>query len=170
MALVPQFPIVFPASVAENIAYSLPAESPLCGRANIEAAARAAGIYEFVTSLSSGFSTRLGEGGQGLSGGQTMRLAIARALVRRPKVLILDEPTAALDRESGDIIAATLRGIVERNGRDVAVVLITHDLRMMKGVGRIVVLEKGKVEETGSWDELVTRGGALNMLISGSEG
>jgi ATP-binding cassette subfamily B (MDR/TAP) protein 1 len=170
MALVPQFPIVFPASVAENIAYSLPAESPLCGRANIEAAARAAGIYEFVTSLSSGFSTRLGEGGQGLSGGQTMRLAIARALVRRPKVLILDEPTAALDRESGDIIAATLRGIVERNGRDVAVVLITHDLRMMKGVGRIVVLEKGKVEETGSWDELVTRGGALNRLISGSEG
>lgn len=172
MALVPQFPIIFPTTVAENICYGLATDSPLCASRNVEAAARAACIHEYISSLALGYETLIGETGQGLSGGQMMKVAIARALVRRPKVLVLDEPTAGLDCESADLVAAALKEVVEEGrkfGEGVAVVVITHDLRIMKGADRVVVLEKGSVAEEGRFDKLRFRGGALTRLVGGGE-
>ena len=112
MALVSQTPVIFPGTIAENIAYSL---SPPYSKEIIEsvhAAARAAGISEFIDSLSQGYDTLIGEGGTGLSGGQAQCISIARALLRNPDVLILDEVTSALDVASINIIRDTILHLV----------------------------------------------------------
>lgn len=158
MALVPQFPTIFPATAAENITCGLPASSPLCEQANIEAAARSAGIHDFVASFTNGYQTLIGESGQGLSGGQQMRIAIARALVRRTKVMVPDEPTAGLDGESADLVADALRNVV-KDGAGVAMVVITHDLRIMKAAERVVVLDEGASIGEGRFKKLRWKGG-----------
>lgn len=112
MALVSQHPILFPNTVAENIAYGIPTTSELRSRRNIIAAAREAGIDEFISSLPNGYDTRIGDGGQGLSGGQAQRICIARALARMPQVLILDEPTSALDEENAQLVRGSIRRLM----------------------------------------------------------
>ncbi|KAK6201864.1 ATP-dependent permease [Pestalotiopsis sp. IQ-011] len=97
IAYVPQQPFLFPTTIRGNIIYGLPDSSEFLDLANVERAARRAGILDFVMSLSDGFNTLVGDGGQDLSGGQAQRICLARALVRHPKLLILDEPTSALD-------------------------------------------------------------------------
>lgn len=120
MTLVPQFPTIFPTTVKGNICYGLSPDTPLCALSNVEDAARAAGIHEFIASLFLRYETLIGETGQGSSGGQMMRVAIARALVRRPKVLVLDEPTTGLNGEMADLVAGALKEVVEegRKTRD----------------------------------------------------
>jgi ATP-binding cassette subfamily B (MDR/TAP) protein 1 len=112
MAIVSQTPVLFPGSIAENIAYGLALSLPEAGVESIRAAAEAAGVSEFIDSLPQGYNTLIGEGGTGLSGGQAQRLSIARALVRNPDILILDEATSALDVSSANTIRDTILRLV----------------------------------------------------------
>jgi ATP-binding cassette subfamily B (MDR/TAP) protein 1 len=112
MAIVSQTPVLFPGTIAENIAYGLSPSLPESSMESIRAAASAAGISEFIESLPQGYNTLVGEGGTVLSGGQSQRLSIARALVRNPDILILDEATSALDVVSANIIRDTIRRLM----------------------------------------------------------
>lgn len=171
LAYVPQHPVLFPGSVAHNILYGVPADSPRRTGAHAMAAARRAGLHDFVASLPDGYGTAVGEGGTGLSGGQAQRLGIARALARGPPVLVLDEPTSALDAEGAEGVRAAVRALV-REGREageagMAVVVVTHSTEMMRVADRVVVLEQGCVVEEGGYDELVARRGRFAQLVGG---
>ncbi len=146
----------------------MPESSPLNHLENIRAAAKAAGIDEFISSLPRGYKTRVGDGGLGLSGGQAQRLAIARALARKPQILILDEATSALDSESAEVVRDTVRSLVTST-QGITVIIITHGREMMEVADNIVVLKEGKVAEQGPFDELMRRGGELRRLLSGGE-
>lgn len=169
---VSQTPTLFSATVAENIAYGLPPKSPYNNQAAISAAAMQAGIHDFINSLPQGYSTVIGEGGIGISGGQAQRIAIARALVRKPTVLILDEATSALDAESADLVRETIVNLVRDRDRprQMMVIIITHSREMMEIAENVVVLENGRIVEEGAFEELLTRkNGALVNLLSGGE-
>ncbi|KAL2755673.1 hypothetical protein ACRALDRAFT_1051004 [Sodiomyces alcalophilus JCM 7366] len=168
MAFVPQTPFIFPGTVTENIAYGLTEMSPLRSVANLRAAAAAAGIDEFVMSLAEGYATVIGDGGQAVSGGQAQRICLARALARRPRVLVMDEPTSALDAETAEMVRGTIRGLVaDPRRRGMAVVLVTHSKEMMQLAERVVVLDGGRVVEEGGYEELRARGGEFARLIGG---
>jgi ATP-binding cassette, subfamily B (MDR/TAP), member 1 len=112
IAIVPQNPFLFPGTIKENIAYGLSPSNPFTSSASVREAAAAAGIADFIDSLENGYDTIVGEGGLELSGGQMQRIAIARALVRKPSCLIIDEATSALDAESVEIIKESIRKLV----------------------------------------------------------
>ncbi|KAI1748872.1 P-loop containing nucleoside triphosphate hydrolase protein [Xylaria castorea] len=180
---VPQTPFLFPASIAGNIAYGLPEDSPLRAPANIEQAAREAGIHDFIHSLPDGYDTIVGDGGQALSGGQAQRVCIARALARRPKILVLDEPTSALDAESAEGIRQTIQRLLDperhSNGDNsvstrkyhkrerLCVIMVTHSQDMMRIADRIIMIDLGRVVESGSYGELCEKKGKFAELISG---
>src|SRR5690606_27192017 len=116
--LVDQTPHLFHDTIAANIAFAM----PQAGRAVIEAAARAAGLDRFIARLPQGYDTVVGERGLSLSAGERQRIVLARAILRRPSVLILDEPTAALDAETEQLVAGRLREALP----DATLVIITH--------------------------------------------
>ncbi|KAL8938824.1 MAG: hypothetical protein Q9216_003684 [Gyalolechia sp. 2 TL-2023] len=163
IAVVPQTPQIFATSVAGNIAYALPERSTLASREAIEHAAKVVGMHDFVTSLPRGYQTLIGEGGTGLSGGQAQRIAIARAIVRQPLLLVLDEATSALDGEN----ARGIRELVKRlTSEGVGVLMVTHDRDMMAACEDVVVLKDGRVAERGHFDDLRRRqGGELRRLL-----
>ncbi|KAG9989813.1 hypothetical protein KCU78_g19963, partial [Aureobasidium melanogenum] len=137
--------------------------------ASVRRAAAAAGIDGFIMSLSQGYETLVGEGGTGLSGGQAQRLAIARALVRRPAVMILDEATSALDVESSSLVRDTIQGLVERDGTGMTVIIITHSKDMMSIAKNIIMLSQGQVVERGSYQGLLRKKGEFYHLLRGGE-
>jgi ATP-binding cassette subfamily B protein len=147
IAVVSDDPFLFSASVAENIAYARP-EAPLD---EIEAAARAAQAYEFIERLPQGFQTRVGERGQTLSGGQRQRLAIARALLANPRVLILDDATSSVDSSTERSIKLALAEAME--GRTTLV--IAHRLSTIALADEIVVLDHGRIVCQGDHHELL---------------
>ncbi|KIW94749.1 uncharacterized protein Z519_04726 [Cladophialophora bantiana CBS 173.52] len=159
IAIVPQTPVLLPATVRENIAYGLPPDSPWRSASRIERAARATGIHDFIQSLPQGYATVIGEGGGGLgiSGGQAQRIVIARALIRDPKILILDEATSALDRESAQVIRESIARLSREKGRKLTVIVVTHAREMMEVADHVVVMEEGGVIEQGSFTELVEK-------------
>ncbi|MEZ4402348.1 MAG: ABC transporter ATP-binding protein [Kofleriaceae bacterium] len=143
-------------TIADNIRYGrLDATD-----AEVEAAARAAAAHDFIVGLPGGYATRVGERGQKLSGGQRQRLAIARALVRDPAILILDEATSAVDNETEAAIARALAAITA--GR--TTLMVAHRLSTIRHADLICVLEHGQVIERGTHAELVAAGGAYAAL------
>jgi len=136
VAWVPQRRTVFRGSVRDNIAIGNPS-API---EQIDRASKAAGLDEVVADLPRGYETDIGEGSRGLSAGETRRLALARALARSAQLVILDEPTANLDAESGESIAASIREL----GADRAVLLIAHSPELARSADRIVRIEDGR--------------------------
>ncbi len=145
-------------SIRENIALADPGVPDQW----IFQAAKLAGAHDFIVEMPEGYDTILSEGGSTLSGGQRQRLAIARALVRNPKILIFDEATSALDYESEAIIQKHMPVIAK--GR--TVIIIAHRLSTVRNSNRIVVMDRGAIIECGSHDQLVARKGAYAHLLS----
>ncbi|WP_231119288.1 ABC transporter ATP-binding protein/permease [Rhodovulum sp. MB263] len=151
IGVVPQDTVLFNDTILYNIAYGRPGASP----AEIEAAARAAKIHDFVETLPRGYQTLVGERGLKLSGGEKQRVGIARTLLKNPPILLLDEATSALDSETEAGIQSELKAMGE--GR--TVIAIAHRLSTIVDADEIVVLEDGHVVERGTHDGLLAQGG-----------
>jgi len=156
-AMVPQESVLLSRSIRDNIAYGQPDASD----EKIVAAARAANADGFIRRLSQGYDTVVGERGGTLSGGQRQRIAIARALLRDSPILILDEPTAALDAESEDLVMSALDRLM--SGR--TTFIIAHRLSTIRDADLIVVMDKGHVVEQGDHAELMQRNGHYARLV-----
>jgi ATP-binding cassette, subfamily B, bacterial MsbA len=156
IAIVPQDPQLFRASVAENIRYGRLDASD----AEVREAAAEANADEFIHTLPEGYATEVGERGYRLSGGQRQRIAIARAIVRDPRILILDEATSALDRHSEALIESALDRLLP--GR--TTLIIAHRLSTIRRASTILYIEGGRVVETGTHDALLARNGAYARL------
>ncbi|MGV2829128.1 heterocyst formation ABC transporter subunit HepA [Myxosarcina sp. GI1(2024)] len=153
IAVVSQDTFIFNTSVRENIAYGLADVEQV----RIEEAARRANAWQFIQKLPAGLDTQLGERGVRLSGGQRQRLAIARALLRSPEILILDEATSALDSISERLIQQSL----ERLAAGRTVIAIAHRLSTIMRADKVVVLEQGRIVEQGTYQELLEQRGQL---------
>lgn len=160
LSIVPQESLLFAGTIRENITY---------GRGDISderlwQALKSANAAEFVRELPEGLNSKLGERGARLSGGQKQRLAIARALIRNPRVLILDEATSALDSSSEAQIQQALGRLM--TGR--TTFMVAHRLSTIRHAGRIVVLERGQMVEIGSHEELLAQNGVYTRLLQAS--
>ena len=161
VAVVSQHPNLFDTTITENIAYG----NKSISFEDVQRAAKAANVHEFIESLPKGYDTLVGENASLISGGQAQRLQIARALARPARILILDECTSALDAENQLAIMETLAQA--RLGRTTLVV--THKLQMMRMCDRIVVVDDGVIAEEGTYEALMQRRGVFAQLASGGE-
>jgi ABC-type multidrug transport system fused ATPase/permease subunit len=148
--------LLFPGTIRENIAYGRPEAT----EEEIVAAARIANADEFIDRMPPGYDSLVGERGSNLSGGQRQRIAIARAVVRNSPILVLDEPTAALDSQSERLVIEALHRLMK--GR--TVIMIAHRLNTLAGADKIIVLRDGVIAEEGAYGELITRGGIFADL------
>ncbi|HIE32982.1 MAG TPA: ABC transporter ATP-binding protein [Thermodesulfobacteriaceae bacterium] len=162
IGIVSQEIVIFNATVAENIAFGDPEASPEA----IQKAARLANAHEFIEKLPQGYHTLLGEGGVSLSGGQKQRLAIARAILRNPPILILDEATSHLDPLSEKLVQDALYRLMQ--GR--TTIVIAHRLSTIKGAHKIVILDKGQIVAEGPHDKLIEECKLYRELYSVFEG
>ena len=149
--------VLFRGTIRENIAYGRPGATD----DEIVAAAKIANADEFISRMPHGYDSMVGERGDTLSGGQRQRIGIARAVVRNSPIMILDEPTAALDPESEALVIEALRRLMQ--GR--TVIMIAHRLSTIRDADKIIVLKEGVVAEQGSNDELIAQGGIYAELV-----
>ncbi len=152
----PQHPTLFAGSIASNICLAHPQAS----ESELKNAARLAQADGFINGLTDGYATLLGDGGQGLSGGQIQRVAMARALLTSPPVMILDEPTSSLDSHTAHQMMSSLVDAFPHSAR----LVITHDTSVAAMADRVVVLAQGRVIESGTPAELLRNGGVLAEL------
>jgi ABC-type multidrug transport system fused ATPase/permease subunit len=158
MAVVPQDVFLFGGTIRENIAYGKPGAPE---EAIIDAA-RKANAWEFIQRFPNGLDTVVGERGIQLSGGQRQRIAIARAVLKDPRILILDEATSALDSESERLVQDALEKLME--GR--TSIVIAHRLATVRKADKIIVLDKGRIVEEGTHQQLIEVAGGLYKNLS----
>ena len=156
IAIVSQDTLLFHGTVSENIAFGNQNAKQL----DIESSAREAEADKFIKLLPDGYETMIGENGANLSGGERQRIAIARAILRNPAILILDEPTSSLDSEAEDKIKQTLSSISKNR----TTIIIAHRLSTVTNSNRIIVLDKGKISAIGNHDELLEKSSLYKKL------
>ena len=156
IGVVPQDPVLFNDTIAYNIGYGRPA----AGEDEIVAAARAAQADEFIAQLPDGYATRVGERGARLSGGEKQRIAIARAFLKNPPIVVLDEATSALDSKA----ERAIQGALARVARDRTSLIIAHRLSTVVDADQIIVMERGEIAERGRHEELLAHRGLYAQL------
>jgi ABC-type multidrug transport system fused ATPase/permease subunit len=156
IAVVPQTPIIFSGTVFENVLLGKPDAT----EEEIEEACQSSDVLKFSVNLDKGLNTTLGTGGVNLSGGEAQRIAIARALIRKPKILLLDEPSSALDLESEASIMETLDHLKD----GMTIILVGHHLKAISNADRVIVIDAGKVVGDGTHKELLQSTGIYSML------
>ncbi|MDH4097171.1 MAG: ABC transporter ATP-binding protein/permease [Nitrospira sp.] len=158
LALVPQETILFGGTILDNIRYG----NPDADDAAVREAGKAAYAHDFITNFPDGYQTVVGEKGVNLSGGQRQRIAIARAILKNPRILLLDEATSSLDTESERLVQDALERLMK--GRTTFVV--AHRLSTIQRADRILVLDKGRLVEDGTHDQLMERRGLYHYLYT----
>ncbi|MFL5336458.1 MAG: ATP-binding cassette domain-containing protein, partial [Geminicoccaceae bacterium] len=150
IAVVPQDTVLFNDTIGYNLAFGRPDATPT----EVEAAARAAQLHDFIAGLPDGYATLVGERGLKLSGGEKQRVALARAILKQPRILILDEATSALDSATEQTIQRRLRAL-----GGVTTLVIAHRLATIVDADEILVLDQGRIVERGTHARLLARGG-----------
>ncbi len=158
VCIVSQETYLFEGTIYENIAYA----KPDAAKADVIAAAKLAGAHEFIIKLIEGYQTKIGVGNKELSGGERQRISIARAILKNPRILILDEATAAMDTRTERAIQEAIDSLSE--GR--TTIMIAHRLSTLRNADNLIVIEKGKVEESGTHRELMAKDGIFRKLYN----
>jgi subfamily B ATP-binding cassette protein MsbA len=161
MGIVTQEPILFNDTIAANIALGKPDATP----EQIEQAARIANAHDFIMRKENGYQTNVGERGSKLSGGEKQRLTIARAVLKNPPILILDEATSSLDTESERLVQDAINNLM----KDRTSVVIAHRLSTVRHADEIIVLQKGEIMERGRHEDLIAREGIYKRLVDMQE-
>ncbi|CBK24613.2 uncharacterized protein [Blastocystis hominis] len=168
ISYVAQEPVLFSGTIRENLLYGREG----CTEEEMVEAAKLVEADAFIRSFPKGYDTYVGELGSSLSGGQKQRIAIARALIRNPRILVLDEATSALDSQSEKIVQNAMETIRRKNeakGKGLSIVIVAHRLSSIRSCDRIVVVEEGKIVEEGDHESLLAKGGIYAGLYKSQE-